>query len=83
MKYERAEGAVAVEALLRRIADGIAKGAVDVAGLTVASQPAVEASVSVEGDADGSLVSVVLRMTPLALVDRASALEGELSHPGG
>jgi hypothetical protein len=83
MEYERAEGAAAVEALFRRVADGIAKGELDVAGLNIACHPKLEASVSVGGDARGKLTSVVLRLTRFGHIDRPTALHTELSHPGG
>ena len=81
-QYERAEGAIAVEALLRRIADGIAKAEVEVAGMTIKYRPAMEASVEVEGDFEGSLASVGVRLTRFAGLGRPIALEQELAHPG-
>lgn len=82
MQNERAEGAVAVEALLHRIADGIAKGEVEIAGQTVLSLPTVEASVSLEGGPHERLDCVVVRLTRFGDISRPIALERELSHPG-
>ena len=86
MHYETAEGATAVQALLHRIADGIGKGKVEVAGMAVASLPTVEASVSFEGGSDQQLDSVVVRLTRFRDTSgpsRPVALERELSRPGG
>ena len=82
MQSEQAEGSVAVEALLHRIAEGIGKGEVELAGVAVATLPTVEASVSVEGDLDEKLDCVVVRLTRFRDTTRPTAFERELSHPG-
>ena len=83
MDYERAEGAPAVEELLHRIAEGVAKGEVDVAGVTIVADPAVEATAVVAGDTKGKLTSVVVRLTCIRLPGRPTALEREVARPGG
>lgn len=82
MQYEQATGAPAVEALLRRLADGISKGEVELGGVTVTPLPALEATVSVEDESEENLAAVVVRLTRLRHTGSPVAVERELAHPG-
>ncbi len=82
MQYEQATGAVTVESLLRRIADGISKGGVEIGGLTIVPLPALEAAVSIEDESSENLASVVVRLTHFRHIGGPGAVERELAHPG-
>jgi hypothetical protein len=82
MQYEQVKGALGVAALLRRIADGVSTGEVEIDGVTIASLPTVEATVCVEEGPGENLAAVVLRLTRFRHTDGTSAVERELAHPG-
>lgn len=82
MQYEQVRGAPAVEALLRRIADGVARGELEIDGATVASLPTLEATVSVEKESGENSSAVVLRLTRFRHSDGSIAVEREMAHPG-
>ncbi|MGO9343105.1 MAG: hypothetical protein ACLP6E_11405 [Acidimicrobiales bacterium] len=85
MQYEQVTGAPAVEALLRRIADGVSKGEVQIDDVAIVPLPTLEATVSVEdedGRAEENVSTVVLRLTRFRHTGGPVAVERELSHPG-
>ena len=83
MQYEQATGALATEALLRRIADGLAKGEVEVGDVKIVPVPQFGMTVSVEDESEENLAAVILRLTPFRHISGPVAVERELSHPGG